>query len=108
MPVLIKDKAVREGNYRPFMIAGVSGSLDLARSKKSDILLRPWDYALEFGVGSDFYLMYFRFGVEAKMSIGLADILNHNRGDVSNFDPRYMNAIDRLSSNIFTISFNFE
>ncbi len=108
MPLLLKYRAVRDGNARMYLLGGVNGSLDLARSKKDDLILNPWDYYLEFGVGSDFYLMYFRFGVELKYSLGMTDVLYHDRPLTDNFDPRYMKSVKSLKSQIITISFNFE
>ena len=36
MPLLLKYRAVRDGNARMYLLGGVNGSLDLARSKKDD------------------------------------------------------------------------
>lgn len=109
VPILIKYKAVRDGNARPYIIGGINPRFDLARSKKDDILLKPLDLYFEIGVGSDFYLQFFRFGVEAKFSVGLNDMLERNRGEESStYDPKYTNSISRLTSRLFIISFNFE
>lgn len=110
VPMLIKYKALRDGNARPYLIGGINPRYDLARSKKDDILLKPFDLYFEIGVGSDFYLQFFRFGVEAKFSVGLNDILDRSRtvANSNRYQPQYTESIDRLTSRLFIISFNFE
>lgn len=107
-PLLIKYKALRDGNAKPYLIFGPNVRFDLARSRKEDIVLKPVDYYLEFGVGSDFYLPYFRFGMEIRFAIGFNDVLWHNRPATEGYDPRYTNAISNLYSRLFIIAFNFE
>lgn len=107
LPILFKYKAVRDGNARPYLIGGTTVRLDLARSKREDVVLKPFDLALDFGVGSDFYFNFFRFGLEARISLGLMDMLWHDR-PAGDYDPQFIKAIDRLTSNMFIISLNFE
>lgn len=109
LPLLLKYRAVRDGNARPYLLLGINTRYDLARSKKDDIMLKPLDIYLEFGAGCDFYLMFFRFGVEARFSIGVNDMLDRNRNTTNaKYDPRYTNSISKLTSRIFIIAFNFE
>lgn len=107
-PLLIKYKALRDGNAKPYLIFGPNVRFDLARSRKDDIVLNPIDYYFEFGVGSDFYLPYFRFGLEVRFAIGFNDVLWHDRPLSEGYDPRYTNAISNLYSRLFIIAFNFE
>lgn len=107
-PLLIKYKALRDGNAKPYLIFGPNVRFDLARSRKDDVVLNPVDYYLEMGVGSDFYLPYFRFGLEVRFAIGFNDVLWHDRPATEGYDPRYTEAIDNLFSRLFIISFNFE
>jgi hypothetical protein len=107
-PLLIKYKALRDGNAKPYLVFGPNVRFDLARSRKDDIVLRPIDYYLEMGVGSDFYLPYFRFGLEVRFAIGFNDVLWHDRPPTEGYDPRYTNAISNLYSRLFIIAFNFE
>jgi hypothetical protein len=109
-PLLLKYKARRMNNNRPYIIGGIAYRYDLVnRSKKINqnemIKLKPLDSFIEIGMGWDTYLEYFRLSTEFKFSIGLRDII-----DVapSKADPIYTDAIDRLSSQIFTLSFHFE
>lgn len=110
-PLLLKYKAKRINNYRPYLIVGGSVRYDLAAKKKFDepkgefILLKPLDYYCELGFGIDYYLPYFKFSTEIKLSLGLTDILNHKK---SIDHPEYVNALTKLNSKIVMISLHFE
>jgi hypothetical protein len=112
-PVQIKYKAKRINNYRPYFIVGISARFDLASKteinpEKSDyILLKPFDVYYEFGFGIDYYMQYFKFSTELKMCIGTFDVL-HRIIDSSGSNAAYVNALTKLTSNIFMLSFHFE
>lgn len=108
-PLLVKMRAQRMGNYRPYLIAGPAATLDLGRSKDCPILLKTMDIGLEFGFGFDIYLPYFRLAPEVKMFLGFNDILNPDRPDLMDTpDMKYTNALSKLTSRILTFTFNFE
>lgn len=111
-PVLIKYKAKRINNYRPYLFAGGSVRYDLAAKKKFNddnqqyLLLKPFDCYAEMGFGIDYYLQYFKFSTEIKLSVGLLNVLNPKQ-DAPDHD-QYVNALSKLTSNIVMISFHFE
>lgn len=108
-PLLLKFRGQRSGNYRPYLLGGVSATWDLARSKEEVILLKKIDYGIEFGIGCDLYMPYFNLAPEFKMYIGLNDMLERNRPEiVDEKDLKYTNAISKLTSRLFMLSFNFE
>jgi hypothetical protein len=115
LPILLKYKAKRLNNFRPYMIAGVNFRYDLAIKGEYDykdqlIMLKRFDTYTEFGGGCDFYLTYFKFGVELKYSLGMTDVFRKTNSSGESFieHPEYTNMIDKLKSNIFIISFHFE
>jgi hypothetical protein len=110
-PVLLKYKAKRINNYRPYLIAGGSVRYDLASKKNFDdklderILLKKFDIYYEFGIGIDYYLPYFKLSTELKLSEGLLDVLNHTpKSD----HPSYLNSLIKLNSQIIMFSLHFE
>ncbi|MGC8824003.1 MAG: porin family protein [Bacteroidales bacterium] len=111
LPILLKYKAKRINNYRPYVIVGSSVRYDLAAKKKYKIddeeyiLLRPFDIYAELGFGIDFYLPYFKLSTEVKLCLGMLDILNHTPPEVH---PEYVNALRKLNSQILMFSFHFE
>ena len=107
-PFYIKYKSKRLVNTRAYVLAGVKYSLDLASQAKKEqrrdeylIKLKKDDILLEVGVGFDFYLTYFKFGIELKMSYGFLELLKRE-------ENMYAKSIDHLRSKIFQISFTFE
>ena len=111
-PFLIKYKAKRINNYRPYLLAGGSVRYDLAAKKKFNddnqqyLLLKPLDLYAEMGFGIDYYLQYFKFSTEIKLSLGLLNVLNPKQ-DTPDHD-QYVKALTKLTSNIVMISFHFE
>ncbi len=108
VPVLLKYKAVRINNMRPYAVAGAAFKYDLATSFDNPITLKRIDTSLEFGLGSDFYLETFRFGIELRFGIGLFNMLaDRPAGDT--VDDNYLSSsIDKIRAKTFTIAFNFE
>jgi len=110
-PLNIKYKSVRVNNFSAYMIFGGAYSIDLASnagfennsSNPNDIVvaIKRSDYMAQIGFGTDFYLEYFKFGIELKMSYGLRDLLDHD-------NTQFTAPIDRLSSKMFLLSFTFE
>jgi hypothetical protein len=110
-PLTIKFKSVRLNNFSAYLIGGGAYSLDLASNEGTDnfatlpkdivVKIAKNDYMAEVGFGTDFYLEYFKFGIEIKMSYGLKDILIRENNQFSN-------PIEELKSKMFLLSFTFE
>ena len=110
-PLVIKYKSVRVNNFSAYILAGGSYSLDLASNaghenistKHKDIIvaIKRDDYLAEIGFGTDFYLEYFKFGIELKMSYGIRDLLDHD-------DTQFSSPIDKINSKMFLLSLTFE
>lgn len=108
-PLLVKMRAQRMRNFRPYIVAGPAMTLDLGRSQDCNLLLKALDYGVEFGVGFDIYLPYFKLAPELKMFYGFNDMLNKDRTDlIGSQDEKWQNAIYKLTSRLFTFTFNFE
>ena len=112
LPVYIKYSAERKGNFRPYLIAGGGMSIDLATNKENPVLLRPVNLFAEFGVGCDIYFLFFKLAPELKYSIGFNDIfvpLNEREsGQVPTSKQRFSQSLNKLTSRMFTLTFNFE
>lgn len=108
-PLTVKARGQRRGNWRPYLLAGGSATLDLGKQKENVIMLKMMDYGIEFGFGIDCYLPYFKLAPEFKMYLGLSDVLERNRPEVLDIDDlKYTNALSKLTSRLFILSFNFE
>ncbi len=106
-PLLIKYKARRINNDRPYVIFGGAYRQDISRTAKEDLVkLKKSGFYAEIGGGWDHYFPFFRFSVEGKFSIGL----NNQLGDLPSITQRqyYAQSIKNLRSTVFTLSFHFE
>ena len=114
-PLLVKYKARRINNDRPFVIFGGAYRFDLNKSANYNentasgvedlVKLKRGGFYAEVGGGWDHYFPFFRFSVEGKFSFGL----NNQLGDAPiNERTYYSQSIKSLRSNIFTLSFHFE
>ncbi len=107
-PILIKYKAARIQDMRPYLLAGVNLKYDLSTDKELDITLKKMDVSLELGLGADFYLQSFRFGMEIRFGLGLMNILETGYPEEKENNPYLTSTIDKLKAKTFTIAFNFE
>ena len=108
-PLGFKIRGQRIGNYRPYLLVGHNFTVDLSRQRENEIMLKAPDFGIEFGVGVDFYLPYFKLAPELKMFIGLSDMIEYDRPEITNRnDLKYTYAITKLTSRLFVLSFNFE
>ncbi len=110
-PFLLKFKGERLNNVRPYIIGGINYRYDLAGKKEYDdekpiyLRLKRSDVYYEAGAGLDFYLPYFKLSVELKMSNGLRDVIVH---EPAPNHAQFIDAIDKVKSQIWILSFHFE
>ena len=116
-PLQVKYKSKRLNNIAAYVIAGGNFKIDLASQKKSqvditgdqgeiktvtdNIRVKRTDLAAEVGAGFDFYTGHFKFGIEAKMSFGLLNILDSQ-------NLIYDSSIKSIQNRTFQISLTFE
>ncbi|MDR2653133.1 MAG: PorT family protein [Prevotellaceae bacterium] len=109
LPVHLKFSVKRNSNFRPYVFAGVNGRYNLSagNDEKGGVFfgLNNTEVFGEFGFGFEFYLVYFKFSIEAKFSTGAGKVKIKN--PVEGYEA-YYNAIDKLYSNMFMIKFHFE
>lgn len=106
-PILLKYKSRRMNDQRPYVIAGGAYRIDISKTGQEDLVrLKPFSASLEAGVGWDTYLQFFRLSTELKFSFGMDNILDDGP---KNTQPQvYTNALSRVASNMFVLSFHFE
>ncbi|MFB6306186.1 MAG: outer membrane beta-barrel protein, partial [Flavobacteriales bacterium] len=100
-----------DNNMAPYLTAGAKYSINLTSEKgvnnvgvfPEDIVVKvdKWDFAAQIGAGMDFFLQYFKFGIEMKLSVGLR---NTFIGD----DTMFSRPIESLRTKFFLLSFTFE
>jgi hypothetical protein len=106
-PVYIKYKSARYNNFRTYVIGGLKYSMDIASQDniedegKEIVKLKKNDLMGEIGFGIDFYLEYFKFSPQIKLSYGILNLLSKD-------ETVYTRSINRLSTNSWMLSFTFE
>jgi hypothetical protein len=107
LPIQVKFRSDRIGNFRVYMMGGVKFEYDLAskaaaRNAEDLIKLKSSDFGIEAGIGFNFYMPYFILSPEIKISNGITN--SHSR------DPnlKFSNVIDKLNSRMIVFSLIFE
>lgn len=106
-PISLKYKSARYNNFRTYVICGVKYSLDIASQSEIDdegqeiVKLNNHDLMIEGGFGIDFYLQYFKFSPQIKLSHGLINILSKD-------NTVYTETINNLKTSSWMLSFTFE
>ena len=112
LPIGLKLKSNRRGNFRAYMIGGGRYSIDISSKKKTDnaLITDPAEkfvnnkrtiLSYEAGIGLDLYFEYFKMSPEIKVSYSLDDVLKHEVN-------RYVSPIDKLMLRHLTFSLFFE
>lgn len=108
-PLDLKFSAERFNNYRPYIIAGVNPMLDLTVKEQRPLLVKKFDFMLEFGLGCDFYLPFFKLIPELKFCFSLLDVLEKNRKDLLDENLiKFTQSVDKAVAKMIVLSFYFE
>lgn len=107
VPLQFKFKSDRVGNFRAYVLGGIKMDYDLAsnanaRQMKDMVKLSRFDFGYEVGVGLEFYMPYFIFSPEIKISNGVRNIHIREPGN------SYSNTIGELISRMIVISIHLE
>ncbi|MHA4847413.1 type IX secretion/gliding motility protein PorT/SprT [Flavitalea antarctica] len=107
LPVHLKFRSDRIGNFRVYMFGGAKFEYDLssnstARKAEDLVKLNKYDFGVEGGIGFNFYFPVFILSPEIKISHGLSN--SHSR------DPnlKFSNTIDKLNTRMILFSLIFE
>lgn len=109
LPVYVKLRTNRIGNFAAYMIGGGKFMLDMSNKKTDDLVndrdllvrINKRQYAVEFGGGMDFFLPYFKFGIELKMSLGIGDVMIRD-------DTRFTRPLNSLRTKGYILTLTFE
>ncbi len=107
VPIQLKLKSDRIGNFRVYMMGGIKFETDLsskANERNADkfVKLKKSDFGIEAGIGFNFYNKMFILSPEIKISNGISNV--HAR------DPnlKFSNVIDKIQSRQIIFSLIFE
>ncbi len=110
-PLLLKANAKRLGNWKPYLVGGLSTSINLGSNEDSkednssgQFRMKKNTFYYEVGFGIDFYLEYFKFSPSIRGVFALSDELIP---DADPNSPWTGNVAGMYSRGIF-INFTFE
>ena len=111
-PLLLKFSALRTGNIRPYLVGGMSSTLNLSSNAKSKddnfegkFRVKQWTAAYELGFGIDFFSEYFIFSPSIRGMFGITDELI--RDNPANGASPWTGNIDSMKSRAILINFTF-
>lgn len=109
-PILLKFLSLRTGNVRPYLVGGVSATLNLSSNSKSiddnyqdRFRVKPWTTNYEVGFGIDIFSEYFIFSPSIRGVFGINDELIRD----NNPDSPWTGNIESLKTRAFLINFTF-
>jgi len=109
-PINLKYRSARLNNFAAYVLGGGRYSIDLASQFDTDNFVPPDQQVVklerntmwyEVGFGMDFFLEYFKFSTEIKLSVGIDDVLIQD-------NTIWSTPIDKVRPRMVTISFHFE
>jgi hypothetical protein len=110
LPLLLKFSSLRTGNIRPYILGGLSTTLNLSSNSKSvddnsaqRFRVKPWTTNYELGLGTDLFTPYFIFSPSIRGIFGLKDEL------IPDNDPNspWTSNIESIKSRAVFINFTF-
>ncbi len=111
IPLLLKISTKRLNNFKPFIIGGISTSINLSSNEDNpddnnsgEFRMKTNTNYFEIGFGVDLYLYYFKFTPSIRGVFAMSDEL------VKDNDPNspYTATIDRMSTRGIFINFTFQ
>ncbi|MES2411170.1 MAG: porin family protein [Bacteroidota bacterium] len=109
-PLLLKFSSLRTGNVRPYLVGGLSSTLNLSSNSKSKddnlvqkFRVKPWTQNYTLGFGVDLYFEYFKFSPSIRGVFGLKDEL------IRDTDPNspWTGNIQSMKTRAVLINFTF-
>lgn len=109
-PLLLKFSSMRTGNIRPYLVGGISSTLNLSSNSKSlddneqqRFRVKQWTKNFELGFGIDFYLEYFKFSPSIRGVFGMDDEL------IRDNDPNspWTGNVESMTTRAILINFTF-
>lgn len=112
LPLLLKFKSDRKGNYRGYLIGGGKYSINVVSGKRYDdssygpleklLKTKPGYFSYEAGIGFDLYFDFFKMSPEVRWVQSIGNLLDAREPNM------YNHPIDRLTLRNFQISLFFE
>ncbi|SHJ64735.1 porin family protein [Aquimarina spongiae] len=111
VPLLLKVSTKRLNNFKPFIVGGVSTSINLSSNEDNpddnssgEFRMKTNTNYFELGFGIDFYLYYFKFTPSIRGIFAMSDELVQDNDP----DSPWTSTIDKMSTRGIFINFTFQ
>lgn len=108
LPIHLKYKSTRHGNWRFYVLGGGEYSYDIASNQGAEkdffnpnIALKKHNYSYTWGFGFDLYFPYFKFSPEIRIANGVNNVLDPH-------ETVYSDSFSKFRNRMILISFHFE
>lgn len=109
-PLYLKLRTNRINNFAAYAIGGAYYGIDMANNKdlentgaleKLTVQTKRYDWGYSVGGGFDFFLPYFKFGIELKFNVGMKNVLKED-------GTFFSNPLQDMRTGSWVFSFTFE
>ena len=109
-PLILKFSSLRTGNVRPYLLGGLSSTLNLSSNSKSQdgnekqkFRVKPWTNNYTVGFGVDLYFEYFKF------SPSIRGVFGFNNELIPDADPNspWTGNIESMKTRALLVNFTF-
>ena len=105
-PLMIKWRTKRINNFAAYVIGGGQYSIDMATSEEVApnvpvVRIKKQDISGTIGLGTDFFMPYFKFGIELRYNFGFNDVFLPATNILSS-------PVDQIYTRGWLLSFTFE
>lgn len=109
-PIDLKISGDRLVNVRPYVTIGLMETFDVTKKRMDYLSFNTCDTYFCVGLGTDFYLPFFKLIPELKFCFGLTDILRHNRPELEDDMQTYKitKSLSKVKSNMVVLTLYFE
>lgn len=109
-PLYLKLRTDRINNFAAYAIGGAYYAIDMANNKDLNntgaltnltVQTKRYDWGYSVGGGFDFFLPYFKFGIELKFNVGMKNVLKSD-------GTYFANPLEQMRTGSWVFSFTFE
>jgi len=107
-PLMMKLRSKRINNFAAYGLAGIQYSVDLASQidvatvpGEAVMKIKKHDFSTQFGGGFDFFMAYYKFAIEIKISNGFKDLLIQE-------NTLFSSPLNSLKSKVWWFTITFE
>lgn len=104
-PLNLKLRTDRVNNFAAYVIGGYNFGIDMQNQKDVDandiVKIKRLDHQYQIGGGFDFFLLYFKFGIELKLYNGIKNALIQEY-------KKYSSPIEILKTRVWVVTLTFE